>query len=336
MDDLLRSDNEMRRELGFGALEAMLQTSHFSLFQRFDFGGRSRDFGWFPRRRQDILDWYGAVLAMCASHDARDAETSTRIRAILSKHLWGLWLDMALYDQVDAICRQFHEVRFWPEGWTAIRSVRRYREESLPEEVNAKLSAIEKVMAPQSFEEQVRGQVLRNTHDAYDDIDFRDFEAQYARRESSLIELGKTMAAETEILDRLMPELFLCSTAITLGAFAKGLIDATSDRRGLWNRLIASFGLAHATERSPELLACYLYNLQSVDPELVETLLDQLLNNPLLSEWFPAFQGRVSISNGGLARLQQSLAKGSAPAERCVGLGGRAKWTTPRSWSLCR
>ena len=50
-----------------------------------------------------------------------------------------------------------------------------------------------------------------------------DYEAQIARRESTLVELGKTMARETETLDVLMPELFLCSTGLTLGAFAKGL-----------------------------------------------------------------------------------------------------------------
>jgi hypothetical protein len=325
IDDLLRSDSETRRELGFGALEAMLLTFHFSSFQRFDFGGRSRDFGWFPRSRQDVLEWYVPALALCASHDQRDDKTSSRIRIILSKHLRGLWSDFELYDEVDEICRRFHEANFWPGGWTAIRSIRRYRKEPLPEEEDARLSAIEKLMAPQSLAEQVRGRVLRNLRDSYDDIDYRDYEAQFARREKSLIELGKTMAGEAEVLDGLMPELFLCSTGITLGAFAKGLIDATSDRRALWNRLVASYGLADAKERSPELLACYLFNLQSLDPELVETLLDEMSNEPLLSEWLPAFQGRVSISSDGLARLKESLANRSAPAERYRGLGWSSK-----------
>jgi hypothetical protein len=135
----------------------------------------------------------------------------------LSEHLWGLWLDVQLYDGIEAICQQFHKARFWPEGWTAIRSIRRYREEPLPEEEDARLSTLEEVMAPKSLAEQVRGQILRSTRDAYDDIDFRDYEAQIAHRESSLIELGKTMASETETLDALMPELFLCNTGLTMG-----------------------------------------------------------------------------------------------------------------------
>lgn len=321
VDHLLRSGSETRRQLGFAALEAMLQTSHFSSSQRFDFGGRSRDFGWFPRTQQDILDWFTSAFALCSSYVQRDAETSTRIRSILSKHLSGLWSDMELFDEVEAICRQFHEACFWPEGWTAIRSFRRYRKESLPEENDARLSALEKMMAPQSLAEQVRGRVLRNGRDVYDDIDSRDYEAQFARRENLLIELGRTVAAETEILDGLIDELHLCSTSITLSPFVNGLIDATSDRRGLWNLLVTAYGLADANDRSLELLTCYLFNLQSIDAELVETLLDEALHDPLLSGWFPVFQSRVSISSEGLARLKQSLAKGSASAEQYRGLG---------------
>ena len=93
-------------------------------------------------------------------------EVENRIRIILSEHLWGLWLDIQLYDGIEAICKQFHKVRFWPEGWTAISSIRRYREEPLPEDEDARLSELEETMAPKSLAEQVRGQVLRGTRDA--------------------------------------------------------------------------------------------------------------------------------------------------------------------------
>jgi hypothetical protein len=137
----------------------------------------------------------------------------------------------------------------------------------------------------------------------------------------------------TETLDALMPELFLCSTGLTLGAFAKGLIDATTDSRGLWDRLVAPFGSSDPKTRSPELLACFLFNLRSVEPELTETVLDEVLNHPLLSEWFPSFQGRVGIVGEALPRLKQSLADGKAPTERYRGLGWPAHRKTSRSWN---
>jgi hypothetical protein len=122
-----------------------------------------------------------------------------------------------------------------------------------------------------------------------------------------------------------MDELMVCSTRITLGPLAKGLVDATTDQRALWDKLVASFRAADPVQRSPELLACYIYNVQSADVELAEELLTECLNDPLLTEWFPYFQKEVAISVAGLQRLKDSLAQKSAPAERYRGLGWNNK-----------
>ena len=321
VDGLLKSDSKVRQELGFKCLEAMLQTSMFSSFHHFEFGGRSRDYGWHPKCRQDVVHWFQSVLALCVSHDVHNDANSSRIRVILGTHLRSLWAEAQLQDEVEAICREFHERHFWPEGWIGIRSIRRWRDEPLPVEEATKLARIEATLSPQALEEKVRARALRSVRDAYDDIDFRDYEAQMERHQQDLIALGKALAGEDAVLDGLMNELTVCSTGITLGPLAKGLVDATPDQRALWDKLVASFRSADSAKRSPEFLACYLYNLQSVDAELTEELLTECLSDPLLTEWFPYFQNRVMISAAGLQRLKDSLARRGAPAERYRGLG---------------
>ncbi|TCK71599.1 hypothetical protein [Acidipila rosea] len=325
VDGLLKSNSEVRRELGFKSLEAMLQTSGFSSFHRFDFGGRSRDYGWHPKRRQDVVHWFQSVLALCSSHDVRNDANSSRVRTILGTHLRNLWTEAELQDEVEAICREFQERRFWPEGWTGIRSIRRWREEPLPAEEDTKLARIEATLSPQTLVEQVRARVLRNVREAYDDIGFRDYQPQHERHQQQLMELGRTLSAEGTLLDGLIGELIICSTSITLEPLAKGLVDATTDQRALWDKLVASFRAADPAQRSPELLACYIFNLQSANSELAEELLDQCLNDSLLAEWFPYFQKGVVISAAGLQRLKDSLAQKSAPAERYMGLAWNNK-----------
>jgi len=325
VDGLLKSTSEVRRELGFKSLEAMLQTSGFSSFHRFEFGGRSRDYGWHPKCRQDVVHWFQSVLALCASHDVRNDASSYRVRTILGTHLHSLWMEAELQDEVEAICREFQARRFWPEGWTGIRSIRRWREEPLPAEEDSKLTRIEATLSPQTLVEQVRAKVLRSARDAYDHIDLHDYEAQHERHQQQLIELGRTLTAEGAVLDGLMDELTACGTGMTLGPLAKGLVDAATDQRALWDKLVASFRSADPTQRSPELLACYIYNLQSANAELTEELLTESLDAPLLAEWFPYFQKRVAISAAGLQRLKDSLAQKSAPAERYRGLGWNNK-----------
>lgn len=321
VDSLLRSTSDVRRELGFKSLEAMLQTSGFSSFHHFEFGGRSRDYGWQPKCWLDVVHWFQSVLALCSSHDLGEDATSSRVRVILGTHLRRLWTEAELHDEVEAICREFQGRRFWPEGWTGIRSIRRWREEPLAAEEDAILARIEASLSPQSLVEQVRARVLRSVRDAHGDIDFRDYQAQSERHQQQLIELGRTLTAEGAILDGLMDELTVCSTGITLGPLAKGLVDVTTDQRALWGKLVASFRSADPAQRSPELLACYIYNLQSAEAELTEELLAECLDDPLLAEWFPYFQKRVVISAAGLQRLKESLARKSAPAERYRDIG---------------
>jgi hypothetical protein len=131
-----------------------------------------------------------------------------------------------------------------------------------------------------------------------------------------------------------MNELMICSTRMTLGPLAKGLVDATTDQRALWDKLVASFRAANPVRRSPELLACYIYNVQSASVELAEDLLTECLNDPLLTEWFPYFQKEVAISATGLQRLKDSLAQKSAPAERYRGLGWNNKLDDPATLEL--
>ncbi|UWZ83197.1 hypothetical protein [Occallatibacter riparius] len=311
IDGLLLSNSPTRQELGFASLDAMLKSSHFTSFHRFDFGGRPRDYGYFPRTREDLLNWFRAALNLCATHDGRDTVTSSKIRTIVSQNLQGLW-DIEMFDEIEAVCREFRERRFWPEGWIAIRRIRRFRHDPLPEDEQVRILAIEHAIAPESLLEHVRAQVLRRGRAAYEDIDWRDHEAQFARQELNLIELGKIVATEAATLDEVMPELLSCSATTTLGPFAKGLVDGDDDRRGMWDRLIQGFMRVDPTIRSTELLESYLFNLQKVDRDLVETFLQDAMQRPELSEWFPRLQARVVISRLGVLRLKQSLLDGRA------------------------
>ena len=92
-----------------------------------------------------------------------------------------------------------------------------------------------------------------------------------------------------------MNELTACSTGITLGPLAKGLVEATPDQTGLWDKLVASFRLADSAQRSPEFLACYLLQPPIGRCGAHRRTFDRVPKRPMLTEWFPYFQNRVTI-----------------------------------------
>lgn len=61
---MLQSDDSRQRSHGLAALDEVLKATHFSSGHRFEFGARSRDYGYRPKSDEDITRWYGAALAL--------------------------------------------------------------------------------------------------------------------------------------------------------------------------------------------------------------------------------------------------------------------------------
>jgi hypothetical protein len=64
IERLLRSGEAKARALGLAALDEVLEATHFSSGYRFEFGARSRDYGYQPQNDADVTRWYGAALTL--------------------------------------------------------------------------------------------------------------------------------------------------------------------------------------------------------------------------------------------------------------------------------
>ena len=60
IEELFTSTDAQKRELGLSALDAVLEATHFSSHYQFEFGARSRNFGYYPKSKADVSQWYGA------------------------------------------------------------------------------------------------------------------------------------------------------------------------------------------------------------------------------------------------------------------------------------
>ena len=140
------------------------------------------------------------------------------------------------------------------------------------------------------------------------------------RHQQELIALGKTLAGEGAVLDGLMDELTACSTGMTLGPLAKGLVERRpTDGPVGQTRCFVSLGRSGTAFAG---VACLLL----LQPPIGRCgahrrTFDGVPKRPMLTEWFPYFQKRVVISAAGLQRLKDSLTQKSAPADRYRGLG---------------
>jgi hypothetical protein len=313
VDDLLRSADPAVQDLGVKALQAMLQTSNFSSVYGFEFGARSRDYGYHPKIGQDWRDWFGAVLKFAEPFALSDSPMAEPVRNAIAREFRGLWTNSGCADDLERLSRAVATQQFWREGWIAARQTRIYDSKGLAPEVAERLEALEAFLRPKDLIDKVRGLVLGSNSgrldlDDLDDLDGQGYEEATARAAAAIDSLGRDVAADEGAFKVLLPELMAGGGKVI--GFGRGFA-AVEQPRETWNAMVAQ--MATMEKPSVELLCGFLTGLQKQEGALTDTLLDEAVVDPTLAEWLPVLQAYVVIDGHGVSRLLLALERGTAP-----------------------
>jgi hypothetical protein len=317
VDLLLSSPDRRRRVLGVLALKALLEALYFLPISSFDFGARSRDFGYWPRTREEIQHWFGVSLRLVESFGCGNGPVAPEVRAGFAEKFRGLWLQSGSRDEIVRVCIAIRNNRFWPEGWLAVRQVLDLDGKGFDDAERLELIALETALRPADLVQKVRA-IVFSAHG--EGVDFEDFEdhstedigRRMARTEAVAQDLGKAVATESEILTALLPEIV--SSDGRLWSFGQGLVVGASDRHKMWRRLVSTLGATEESARKPQVLLGFMHQLRSINPALAAALLDESVEHDTLAGVYPLIQIAVDLGAQDIARLKHSLAVGKAPA----------------------
>lgn len=318
VESLLISPNGRQHAIGVLALKAILKTQHFSAFSNFDFGARSRDFGYWPRSREEVQHWFSTALSLVETLACAGGPAACQTKAILAEKVRGLWLYAASDDEIARVCMTIGKQGFWPEGWLAVRQTLRLCGMGLEPDRLAKLVAIEKALRPADLTQKVRAIVFTSRVqyidlDEFEDHTTEDVATRMARTEVLARELGKDVANDEAVFAQLLPEL-MKSDGSLLWFFGQGLVDGAGDRAGTWQRLITALGTTEAAERRLQVLRGYLWELRATDDALATKLLDEAVEHKILATSYPFLQVAVALDAQDVARLKRSLVLEKSPA----------------------
>ena len=182
---LLASPDEVRQELGILALEQALETSHFSSLHSFEFGARSRDYGWRPDGPKAIDLWYESWIGLCCEIALSGGGCAGAARSVLARHLRGLWFHTGLHAQLASLAREISSFSYWAEGWLAVRQTLHFHASDMTPELLAALKALEADLCPNDLVQRVRAVVLSSPTGVYDYADSDDDEVDDGAATSS-------------------------------------------------------------------------------------------------------------------------------------------------------
>ena len=319
--ELLGSTDSAVRMLGVKALQAMLKTTHFSSHYEFEFGARSRNYGFHPKTGEGVRAWFEGALKLAERFALSDAPVAGHVRTAIAEEFRGLWTDSGRDADLDRISRAIGAKQFWREGWIAARQTRMYDGKGLSDEIAGRLVALEEFLRPKDLVNRVRGLVVgsRDGHldlDDVDDLEEHDYSAAAVRAAETIDALGRDVASDEEAFRVLLPELTAgngTGNGKAVG-FGSGLATAAEKPREMWAAMVAQVA---ATENpGVDVLCGFLGGLQKTDRDLACALLDEAVFDPSLAEWLPVLQAYVTVDGQGVSRLIRALEFGQAPLWR--------------------
>lgn len=325
---LLGSDDEADIKLGITLLETMLQCTHFTSSYSFEFGARKRDYGSYPRRRQDFLDWFGGAIQPAAAVAVSGKPAAPAVRKILASHFAELCSRIRLVDELIALAETIIRHSEWPEGWIGVGSAMRRCKDKIDQAQYERLEALAERMRPKNLADMVRCYALSKEWTALDvaRLDVDD-EAKMVEAQERVIELcvdlGKQLAKDRAALTELLPEIFSSESFKTL-ALGRGLAADSATLDECWRFLVEAFLSAPQEQRRANLLGGFIDGAMKRNTEEAEAFLDAALADLRLHPILLFLHAHAGITRRGFARLMSGLDRDTVPVSSYSYLwGGR-------------
>ncbi|MEI8033776.1 MAG: hypothetical protein WCH05_10600 [Chlorobiaceae bacterium] len=292
------------------ALDAILKTHYFFSMSSYDFGARSRDWGWQPKIHQEVWDWYSAAIELAVELEPNLVD----VRNILARHVRELWLFDACHDALERAAMIFVKERPWIDGWLAFRAAHRFDGKGMPEEIRLKLEHIIQHLKPSDLLHQARAVVINRANGGWDvaDVELDDNDAMRSWEKASLMaqDVGRSLAHDAVVRKEFMGELLVEPHQLRAFECGHGLAEGADDLGEIWREIISDYSIADPTLRNATVLGGFIYGANSRDKTFASSALEDAINDPSLVPVIPYLQGRVGIDEEGIARLRRAIAKG--------------------------
>ena len=323
---LLESGNIANQKLGLSILNSALEATHFSSHYEFDFGARTRGYGWSPKSQEEACDWFRPFLEITKNYGMNVSGTGHQARMVIARAFRGLW-SIGLIDELSSASESLRNIDGFPEGWHAIRKTLHFDKSKLSELSISELKKLEVVMTPKDLQNTIRAKILSS--DPYD-IEFDDDDAnkwslRMQRATEEAQEVGKIATENHELLKSMIPELLRNVTTNHVINFGIGVGKHSQNIKEIIALIKAEVKIKDLSQLNLSFMRGIIIGWSQADNKATTDFLDEALMDETWAERFPYFQFSLDLDQESHSRLMQSIALGKAPAWQYRSLGyGRA------------
>ncbi|MCS6211447.1 alpha/beta fold hydrolase [Shewanella baltica] len=327
ISELIESGDECKTDIGFELLNASLESSHFSSHHSFDFGARSRDYGYQPLSNQECTEWYQFFIEYTASLAKRNNPLHKHAQSILAAHLSELYHSKALWKVLEDAINVVLSTGEWSEGWLQLGSFLQFNAKDLD---NAEIGMIEGILnrlRPTSFDEKIHMYLLSIHNNFYClETTGEDGESElngYDIAEKNTEKLGKDLSKShlPYLVSKLREILSTQGDWNLHQAFGIGCANGVDDHSKFWEKLLDNLSEIPFEKQTINVLRGFIRHLSRIKPELTNSILDSLLHDKRVNKWFPYIQFSATLDTTAATRLIQAIEMQQSPIHFYQSLG---------------
>ncbi|MEP1033467.1 hypothetical protein [Ekhidna sp.] len=317
IDSLVNSIDAKRSVLGLEMLKASLSSPPFTGAGDYDFGGRPRGYGYYPRTHGDIKGWYSLFLKYILNY-AKSDDIKSKLGKLLGEQLSGIFTNSGLYQELPEIIRNYNGKKFWFEGWVAINRVLDLHADQFDDELKRSLRKVRQEIGPKSLIDEIRAYVLSSQHLYFADLFDLKGKGRAIDKHNLLLEkaedLGEKAAVDGDIIIEIEQELKL-NSGRGLFQFGMGTYRGSRSKTNLWETLkslAVKFPINHT---SAILLNGFINEASKSKDSHVDEWLEDVLKSPKLKRFYVALECSAKIEDASLHRLLKALNDKSIPVD---------------------
>lgn len=306
---MLTSGKPKHLEIAHSLFRSAFEASNWTSFGTFDFGARSRDYGWEPKTNTEKLDWYVGFIDLLTPHlDSENKLLGKWAKEILANHFRGLWSFAGCFSILENIVCQYAADGKWPEMWMSIKQTIYFDGKKLSPELCTRLGALERSAAPSDPYSEIEAYALSNTWD-HIEVKGGDYTKKSKEVHKKIVKLGELAASEPEYLERLAPRLW-GKHIDALWSFGKGLAKGSADQSSIFETLVHLMQKQEIEVVQPLLFKGFIAGVHADNPSLARKFQEAVLEIPELKPHFIYLLAATPIIPWGVKKLIELAKEG--------------------------
>ncbi|MES0198858.1 hypothetical protein [Mesorhizobium sp. M0011] len=287
----LSSEEASQCEFGLTFLGAALKTSNFMPSQTFDFGARSRSYGWHPRTQDDVQKWFSCFIEIATEFGTARTSVGARVRSIFADKFPGLWSRTGMLEKLEVAANGFFSIDGWPEGWRAVKATIRREAGGKASE---RLLALEAALAPIDLVTEIRAKVLTRGQFPADDLVLGSDLTPSGRHRlwsETMRQLGRRAGTDRDAISQLVSDLTINfrGEGWSFGVGAGETIDDPISYLEEVKQAICRSG----SDLSFGFIRAFLHGAGKMHSSAISRFMDMAVSDVLWGPYFPALR-RVS------------------------------------------